>query len=68
MSKAWRVVIIIVLILFVLGIVAFGVGVITGADTARIYSVLDDKYNLDFYTDLDMWSEWVNSEFGVSLP
>ena len=68
MSKAWRVVIIIFLIALILGAVAFGVGVITGANYDRIYSVLDTKYNLDFYTDLDMWSDWLNTEFGIALP
>ena len=68
MSKAWRVVIIIVLIALILGAVAFGVGVITGADFNRIYSVLDEKYNLDIYSDLNMWADWINTEFGIKLP
>jgi len=68
MSKAWRVVIIIVLIIMILGAVSFGVGVITGADFNRIGSVLNDMYNLDFYLDIDMWTNWISSEFGIVLP
>ncbi len=68
MSKAWRVVIIIVLIIMILGAVSFGVGVITGADFNRIGSVLNDMYNLDFYLDMDMWTSWISSEFGIVLP
>ena len=68
MSKAWRVVIIIVLIALILGAVAFGVGVITGADFNRIYTVLDEKNNHDFYSDLKMWADWINTEFGIKLP
>lgn len=51
MKKAWSVIIIIVVIVALLGGVFMGVGFITGADTARIYSVLDDKYSLSLYYD-----------------
>ena len=46
MKKAWRIIISIVLIAVLLGGVCVGVGFITGADTDRIYSVLDSRYNL----------------------
>ena len=52
MNKAWRVIIFIVLIAILLGAVCIGVGLITGADTERIYTVLDDRYMI---TD---WSKW----------
>ena len=42
---------VVVLAVVVLGAVCMGVGFITGADTARIYSVLDDKYSLTLYSD-----------------
>lgn len=46
MKKAWRIIISIVLIVLLLGGVFIGVGFLTGADTDRIYSVLDARYNL----------------------
>jgi len=49
MKKAWRIVIAIVLVCVLLGAVCIGVGMITGADMERIYSVLDDRYHLTMY-------------------
>ena len=49
MKKGWHIVLIVVLAALLLGLVCIGVGFITGADTSRIYSVLDDEYNLTLY-------------------
>lgn len=46
MKKVWKIVTLIVLVAIVLGAVCVGVGVLTGADTGRIYSVLDNRYNI----------------------
>ena len=51
MKKGWNIILMVVLAVVVLGAVCMGVGFITGADTARIYSVLDDKYSLTLYSD-----------------
>ena len=46
MRKAWKIVGILVLIVIILGAICVGVGLLTGGDTSRIYSVIDNKYNL----------------------
>lgn len=51
MKKGWNVILTIVLAAALLGAVCIGVGLITGADFSRIYSVLDDKYNITLYSD-----------------
>lgn len=59
MKKVWRVVILIVIIAMLLGAVCLGVGILTGADTDRIYSILNNRYNLDnaiaFANDCVRW-------------
>lgn len=51
MKKAWRVILVIVIIAIAFGAVSAGVGVLTGADYERIGGVLEDrvaeKYNVD---------------------
>jgi len=49
MKKAWQIVITIVLLVVLVGAVCAGVGIITGAQMSRIYSVLDGRYNLTIY-------------------
>lgn len=51
MKKAWRAICIVVLIAILLGAVAIGVGVMTGADMNRIYSVLDNRYHFEVYIE-----------------
>lgn len=51
MKKGWKVIIIIVLVALLLGAVCVGVGIMTGADWARIYSVLDARYHITEYID-----------------
>ena len=46
MKKAWRVILVIVLAVIVFGGVCLGVGIMTGADVSRIYTVLDKQFNL----------------------
>ena len=49
MSKAWKIVISIVLIAILLGAVCIGVGMLTGADMERIYNILDKRYMVGQY-------------------
>ena len=49
MKKAGRVILIVVLAAVLLGAVCVGVGLMTGADITRIYSALDDRYNIAAY-------------------
>lgn len=51
MKKGWRVILIIVLAALLLGAVAMAVGMMTGADFQRIYSVMDNRYHFDTYID-----------------
>ena len=46
MKNGWRIILAIVLVLILFGGVCLGVGVMTGADTGRIYTVLDKQFNL----------------------
>ncbi len=56
MKKAWRIVLTIVLVAVLLGAVCVGVGLITGADSSRIYNELDERYNVTSY--FTAWSDW----------
>ncbi|MBQ5406162.1 MAG: hypothetical protein IIU18_05970 [Oscillospiraceae bacterium] len=49
MKKAGRIVLIIVLVAVLLGAVCVGVGLMTGADAMRVYSTLDERYNISAY-------------------
>ena len=49
MNKAWRVILTIVLIAVIFATVCIGVGLLTGADVSRIYSVFDNRYNVRMY-------------------
>ena len=49
MKKGWQIVFTIVMIVILIGGVSFGVGMITGAQFNRIYSVLDSQYSLGIY-------------------
>ena len=49
MKKAWQIIMTIVLVVILVGAVCAGVGIITGAETSRIFSVLDDRYSLTIY-------------------
>ena len=47
MSRAWRVIITIVLIAILFATVCVGVALLTGADFSRVYSVFNNKYNVE---------------------
>ena len=49
MKRGWLIIGVIVLIAVLVGTVCIGVGLVTGADMARIFSVLDSRYHLDLY-------------------
>ena len=58
MKKAWRVVLIIVIVSIAIGSVSAGVGVLTGADFERIGAVLQERAaqkNLDLHAFLHDW-------------
>ena len=67
MRKAWRVVIIIILIAILLGTVSVGVGLLTGAEMTRIFSVVNEKYNIQLYYNwltTDVFA-WVRAVIGI---
>lgn len=49
MKKAWSIIMAIVLVVILVGAVCAGVGIITGAEMNRIFSVMDDRYSLTIY-------------------
>ncbi len=51
MKNAWRIIIMVVMVAILLGGVSIAVGMMTGADFSRIYSVLDERYNITLYYD-----------------
>ena len=56
MKKAGRVILIAVCV---------GVGLMTGADTARIYSALDDRYNIAAYQEA--YVQYADDLFDVAI-
>ncbi len=46
MKSGWRIILAIVLAAILFGGVCLGVGIMTGADMGRIYTVLDKQFNL----------------------
>ena len=51
MSRGWRIIGGLVLMLFLLGAICIGVGFMTGGDVAEVYSSLNNKYLLSGYWD-----------------
>ena len=51
MRKGWRVILGIVLVALIVGGICIGVGILTGADTARITQNLDEHYQLGNYVE-----------------
>ena len=51
MKKGWRVILGIVLVALIVGGICVGVGLLTGADSARITQNLDEHYHLNAYID-----------------
>lgn len=46
MRNGWRIILVIVLVAILFGGICLGVGIMTGADMSRIYTVLDKQFNL----------------------
>ena len=46
MKKAWKVVIVIVLIIVLVGAICAGVGMLAGGNLNRIYAELDSQYSI----------------------
>ncbi len=63
MKKAGRIILIIVLVALLLGAVCVGVGLMTGADVMRVYSTLDDRYNISAYQEVytQYFTETINA-------
>lgn len=47
MKKLWKIFGITILVVFILGLICVGVGILTGADSARIYAVIDEKFRIE---------------------
>lgn len=62
MRKGWRIIITIVLIVALLGAVSVGVGLMTGAEMDRIYSVVDERYNVT------AWLEYYQQVYDILAP
>ena len=65
MKKAGRVILIVVLAAVLLGAVCVGVGLMTGADITRIYSALDDRYNIAAYQEA--YVQYADDLFDVAI-
>ena len=61
MSKGWRIIGAIVLVLVLLGAICICVGFMTGGDVADIYSTLDLRYNLS--GRWEQYSQWAITSF-----
>lgn len=59
MKKAWRIIMVIVVIALAVGAVSAGVGILTGADIVRIGTTLNEqiaeKYNYDANAIIHEW-------------
>lgn len=56
MSKGWRIIGSMVLVLVLLGAICIGVGLMTGGDLSDIYSALNVRYNLtEYWTQYSQW-------------
>ena len=51
MKKGWRVILGIVLVALIVGGICVGVGILTGADSARITQNLDEHFRLNAYIE-----------------
>lgn len=63
MSKGWKIVGTIVLILVLFGAICIGVGFMTGGDLVDIYSTLKVRFNLEGYWDA--WSNWAIESYNA---
>ena len=65
MSKGWKIVGTIVLVLVLFGAICIGVGFMTGGDLVDIYTTLNVRYNLIGYWD--RWSQWFAESFNAIM-
>ena len=56
MSKGWRIIGSLVLVMVLLGAICIGVGFMTGGDIVEVYSNLNTRYNLSGYWAA--YSQW----------
>ncbi len=56
MSKGWRIIGALVLVLVLLGAICIGVGFMTGGDIVDIYSTLNIRYNIVGHWE--QYSQW----------
>lgn len=58
MKSGWKIILIVVVIAILLGAVCMGVGAMTGADFARIWATLDNRYHVDMYYQyfVEVWN------------
>lgn len=61
MSKGWRVIGSLVLVLVLLGAICIGVGFMTGGDVVDIYATLNLRYNLSGHWEA--YSQWAVTTF-----
>lgn len=47
MRKLWKVIGVIILTVLILGLICIGVGVLTGAEYPRIFTVLNDRFQIE---------------------
>lgn len=65
MSKGWRIIGALVLILALLGAICIGVGFMTGGDIVEVYSSLNTRYNLSGYWE--QYSQWAVTVFNNTV-
>ena len=58
MKKTWKAIGVVILIIAVLGGLCVGVGLLTGADATRIYSVLDARF--DISATIELYSQYID--------
>lgn len=71
MKKGWRIVLVIVAVCIAFGVVSAGVGMLTGADTARVGAVLEqriaERNNIDADAFIHEWVPQVIAQFQAQL-
>ena len=71
MKKGWRIVLVIVAVCIAFGVVSAGVGMLTGADTARVSAVLEqriaERNNIDADALIHEWVPQVIAQFQTQL-
>ena len=65
MSKGWRIIGAVVLVMVLLGAICMGVGFMTGGDATDILTTLNEKYNLSGYWEA--YSQWAITCFNNIL-